>query len=229
MNEFFKKIEGGLIVSCQAEGDSPFNNPEDVAKFALCAQMGGATAIRTEGVEKAKAIKAKVSLPLIGLVKSVFEDGYVRITGTEEDVKALTDAGCDTVAIDGTFRLREGMTGPEFIRAMKKKHTLLIMADIATFEEGLACAEAGADCLSTTLSGYTPETENKDNSGPNLELIQKLNDHFSGRIPVIAEGRFNTPELAAKAISMGAWAVVTGTAITRPQIVTKWFYDAITK
>lgn len=229
MNEFFKKIKGGLIVSCQAEGDSPFNNPEDVAKFAVCAQMGGAAAIRTEGVEKAKAIKENVSLPLIGLVKSAFEDGYVRITGTEEDVKALTDAGCDMVAIDGTFRQREGMTGPEFILAIKEKYPVLVMADIATYEEGLACADAGADCLSTTLSGYTPETEGIHTSGPNIELIKKLNEHFSGRTPVIAEGRFNTPDLAKQAIEAGAWAVVTGSAITRPQVITKWFYDAITK
>ncbi len=229
MNPIFSKLKNQLIVSCQAEGDSPFNNPEDVAKFAVCAEMGGAAAIRTEGVEKAKAIREKVGLPLIGLVKSEFEDGYVRITGSEKDVQDLMDAGCDMVAIDGTFRQREGMTGPEFIRAMKEKHHVLIMADIATFEEGLACAEAGADCLSTTLSGYTPETKGTNTSAPNFALLQQLTDHFSNRLPVIAEGRFNTPELAAQAIETGAWAVVTGTAITRPQIITKWFYDAIKK
>ena len=229
MNPIFSKLKNQLILSCQAEGDSPFNNPEDVAKFAVCAEMGGAAAIRTEGVEKAKAIREKVGLPLIGLVKSEFEDGYVRITGSEKDVQDLMDAGCDMVAIDGTFRQREGMTGPEFIRAMKEKHHVLIMADIATFEEGLACAEAGADCLSTTLSGYTPETKGTNTSAPNFALLQQLTDHFSNRLPVIAEGRFNTPELAAQAIETGAWAVVTGTAITRPQIITKWFYDAIKK
>ncbi len=229
MNPIFSKLKNQLIVSCQAEGDSPFNNPEDVAKFAVCAEMGGAAAIRTEGVEKAKAIRKKVGLPLIGLVKSEFEDGYVRITGSEKDVKDLMDAGCDMVAIDGTFRLREGMTGPEFIRTMKEKHNVLIMADIATFEEGVACAEAGADCLSTTLSGYTPETEGANTSGPNFALLQQLTEYFKNRLPVIAEGRFNAPELAAQAIEAGAWAVVTGTAITRPQIITKWFYDAIKK
>lgn len=229
MHPFFNKIKSGLIVSCQAEGNSPFNNPEDVAKFAVCAEMGGAAGIRTEGVEKAKAIRARVSLPLIGLVKTEFEDGSVRITGNEKDVKDLMDAGCDMVAIDGTFRRREGMTGPEFIRTMKQKYNVIIMADIATFEEGLACAEAGADCLSTTLSGYTPETSGNDLSGPDLGLIKKINEHFSGRIPLIAEGRYNTPELASQAIKAGAWAVVTGTAITRPQVITKWFYDAIKK
>jgi len=229
MNKILNQLQNQLIVSCQAEGNSPFNNPEDVAKFAICAEMGGAAGIRTEGIEKARAIRARVSLPLIGLVKTEFEDGSVRITGREKDVKDLMDAGCDMVAIDGTNRQREGMTGPEFIRTMKQKHNVLVMADIATFEQGLACAEAGADCLSTTLSGYTPETSGNDLSGPDLELIKKLNEHFAGRIPVIAEGRYNTPELASQAIKAGAWAIVTGSAITRPQVITKWFYDAIKK
>jgi N-acylglucosamine-6-phosphate 2-epimerase len=229
MNSILNKLQNQLIVSCQAEGNSPFNNPDDVAKFAVCAVMGGAAGIRTEGVEKARAIRARVSLPLIGLVKTEFEDGLVRITGREKDVKDLMDAGCDIVAIDGTFRQREGMTGPEFIKTMKQKYNVFVMADIATFEEGRACAETGADCLSTTLSGYTPETSGNDLSGPDLDLIKKLNEHFTRRIPVIAEGRYNTPELAKQAIKSGAWAVVTGTAITRPQIITKWFYDAIKK
>jgi N-acylglucosamine-6-phosphate 2-epimerase len=229
MNELFKSIYRGLVVSCQAEGDSPFNNPADVAKFAVCAQMGGAVAIRTEGIEKAKAILEIVHLPLIGLVKSAFPDGSVRITGSEKDVADLIQAGCNIVAIDGTFREREGMTGPEFIAHIKSKYAIVVMADIATFEEGLACAASGADCLSTTLSGYTPETQNQNKDLPDFDLLQKLVHQFSDSLPVIAEGRFNTPEMAGKAIDAGAWAVVTGTAITRPQTITKWFYDAIKK
>jgi N-acylglucosamine-6-phosphate 2-epimerase len=229
MNDIFRKIKGGLIVSCQAEGDSPFNNPEDVAKFAICAHMGGAAAIRTEGVAKARAIRACVDLPLIGLVKSQFEDGFVRITGTEGDVKDLIDAGCDMVAVDGTFRLREGKTGPEFIRYISEKYKVPVMADIATEEEGISCAGAGASCLSTTLSGYTPETKDAGKDTPDFELLESLAGRYGMKLPVIAEGRFNTPEMARMAIHAGAWAVVVGTAVTRPQIITKWFYDAIRK
>lgn len=227
MNQIFKQIQKGLIVSCQAEGDSPFNTPEGVAAFAVCARMGGAVAIRTEGLEKTRAILGKVHLPVIGLIKSSFEDGFVRITGTEQDVTDLMEAGCHIIAVDGTFRKREGMTGPEFIGYLKKKYELVIMADIANFDEATACAEAGADCISTTLSGYTPDTQDNTGPQPDFQLLGRLVQHFENKVPVIAEGRFNTPDLAGKAIRSGAWAVVVGTAITRPQVITKWFYDAI--
>lgn len=227
--DVIEKLRGGLVVSCQAEGDSPFNNPADVAKFAIAAQMGGAVGIRTEGVEKAAAIRNSVALPLIGLVKSHFDDGSVRITGSEADVEALIHVGCDIVAIDGTFRQREGMSGAQFISHIVNKYNILVMADIATAREAQACAAAGAHCISTTLSGYTPETKHSDHHQPDWKLLETLTQQFGNQIPVVAEGRFNTPELAATALKHGAWAVVVGTAITRPQTITKWFSDAIRK
>jgi N-acylglucosamine-6-phosphate 2-epimerase/N-acetylmuramic acid 6-phosphate etherase len=42
-------------------------------------------------------------------------------------------------------------------------------------------------------------------------------------VPVVAEGRFNTPELARAAIDAGAHAVVVGTMITNPREITKAF------
>jgi len=227
MHPFFETIKHGLIVSCQAEGDSPFNSPEGVASFAICAEMGGASAIRAEGVQNIMEIRRKVSLPVTGLIKSTFPDGEVRITGSRDEVTGLLETGCEMIAVDGTFRLREGMTGPEFIRMIKREYQALVMADIATRSEALACAEAGADCVSTTLSGYTPETKSIDLQGPDFKLLEELAGCIGEDKPVIAEGRINTPRLAKQAIEKGAWAVVTGTAITRPQVITKWFYDAI--
>lgn len=230
MHKVFEQIKGKLVVSCQAEGESPFNNPEDVAKFAVTAQMGGAAAVRTEGLEKVKAVMKKVQLPVIGLIKSEFDDGYVRITGSEKDVVGLQDTGCHIIAVDGTFREREGKDGPDFIRYLKQKYpSVVIMADIATTDEAKACVNAGADCISTTLSGYTPDTVKKDRTAPDLDLLAQLVMIYTSKVPVFAEGRFNTPELASRAIRAGAWSVVTGTAITRPQVVTKWFCDAIGK
>ncbi|MFZ9415961.1 MAG: N-acetylmannosamine-6-phosphate 2-epimerase, partial [Alphaproteobacteria bacterium] len=45
--------------------------------------------------------------------------------------------------------------------------------------------------------------------------------------PVFAEGRFNTPALAAAAMRAGAHAVVVGSAITRPEVVAGWFAAAV--
>ncbi|MFP4447840.1 MAG: N-acetylmannosamine-6-phosphate 2-epimerase [Bacteroidales bacterium] len=227
MIEVLKQIKRKLIVSCQAEGDSPFNSADGVSRFAICAEMGGASAIRSEGVEKTKKIIESVSLPVIGLKKSSFPGGYVRITGSFDEVEAIISTGCDIIAVDGTFREREGLTGPDFIRQIKRKYNIPVMADIATKEEAKACADQGADCISTTLNGYTPETERKAKNGPDFSLLKTLVDYFKDTLPVIAEGRYNSPGLAKQAIEQGAWAVVVGTAITRPHVVTQWFKEAL--
>jgi len=226
VHTIFQKLKHKLVVSCQAEGDSPFNSIEGVTLFAESARMGGAAAIRTEGLERVAAIRKKVGLPVIGLMKSSFEDGTVKITGSEREVISLLEAGCDVIAVDGTFRKREGRTGPEFIQYLKEQHKVMLMADISNTEEALACYEADADCISTTLSGYTSPTMQTPSS-PDIELVETLTGEFSHKVPIFAEGRYNTPELAAKAIEAGAWSVVVGSAITRPQVITKWFCDAV--
>lgn len=224
MHSIFTSLHHGLIVSCQAEGDSPFNSPDGVLLFAQAAKDGGAVAIRSEGIAKTKRIVDSLSLPVIGLVKSSFADGSVRITGSFSDVEALLGTGASIIAIDGTFRIREGLTGPEFIAAVKQRFQCLVMADIATRIEAEACAAAGADCVSTTLSGYTPDTRSSD-PGPDTALLKELASTLS--IPVIAEGRINTPEYAAMMHSLGAWSIVVGSAITRPTEITKWFVAAV--
>lgn len=229
MINFFEIVKRRLIVSCQAEGDSPFNSPEGIASFALAAKKGGAAAIRTEGIENTRFLIQKIGLPVIGLIKSNFPDGSVCITGSFQSVEQLLKAGCNVVAIDGTFRMREGFTGPSFIREIKKNFGCMVMADIATFDQAAECAIAGADCVSTTLSGYTPDTQFLVSEYPDFDLIKCLVNYFEPNYPVFAEGRINTPDLASQAIQAGAWAVVVGSAITRPHLITKWFVDAIEK
>lgn len=224
MHPIFTSLHHGLIVSCQAEGDSPFNSPDGVLMFAQAAMAGGAVAIRSEGIAKTKRIVDALPLPVIGLVKSSFADGSVRITGSFKDVEELMQCGAAIVAIDGTFRMREGLTGPEFIAAVKQRYQCTVMADIATRTEAEACAAAGADCVSTTLSGYTPDTRTSD-PGPDTTLLKDLASSLS--IPVIAEGRINTPEAAAMMHAHGAWSIVVGSAITRPAEITKWFVAAV--
>lgn len=224
-NEIISKLKHGLIVSCQAEGDSPFNSPEGVTMFAKAAIAGGAVGIRSEGIAKTKMILESVNVPVIGLIKSKFDDGSVRITGSFSDVDDLSFIGCSIIAVDGTFRKREGLTGPEFINRIKSEFDALIMADIAKEDEALECEQAGADFISTTLNGYTPETMNDKIYSPNFELVKSLVKKI--KKPVIAEGRINSPEAAKKMIELGAYAVVVGSAITRPHTITSWFVDAI--
>ncbi|HJG88176.1 N-acetylmannosamine-6-phosphate 2-epimerase [Barnesiella viscericola] len=224
-----EKIRNGLIVSCQAEEGSPFNTPKGVGDFARCAELGGAVGIRSCGVEKSLYIMQNTSLPVICLTKSTFDDGFVRITGSFAEVEALLNINATFIAVDGTNRLREKIyTGPDFIHKIKQMHPdILVMADIATPQEAVACYEAGADCVSTTLCGYTSDTISVNHKQPSFEVLQECIRLLPHGFPIMAEGRFNKPEYAAQAIEEGAWAVIVGTSITRPQIITQWYVDAI--
>jgi N-acylglucosamine-6-phosphate 2-epimerase len=223
----FDKLKNGLIVSCQSEGEDPFNSVEGITLFAKAAVMGGAVGIRSRELEKTKSIVSSVDVPVIGLTKSNFPDGFVRITGSFDEVENILQSGCHMIAVDGTFREREGLTGPLFIKEIKKRFNCLVMADIAEFNEGIASADNGADCVSSTLSGYTPNTINLRKIEPDYLLVEKLANSLA--VPVIAEGKINSPEFAGKMIQYGAWAVVVGTAITRPRVITEWFVDSIKK
>lgn len=223
---FFKqnnlsKIKGKLVVSCQAEADSPFNSPEGVSMFAIAAQQGGAGGIRSEGIEKTKRIKELVDLPIIGLLKDQYADGSVRITRTLQEIEELHKLGIDIIAIDGTFRMVDGYNGPDLIRHCKKTYQgICILADISTMEEALACANNGADGITTALRGYTPITHEYFNAPVDTQFIIELVNKFPG-YPVIAEGKIKTFEQVEEITKAGAWSIVIGSAITRPHLITK--------
>jgi N-acylglucosamine-6-phosphate 2-epimerase len=219
----FKKKS--LIVSCQAEGDDPFNSPSGIAMFAKAAEMGGASGVRIEGVKKIIKVINEINIPVIGLIKSTFNDGMVKITGSFKDVEILHRIGCKIIAIDGTNRIRDGITGPMFISIIKQKYDCLLMADISTVEEAIICQDAGANFISSTLNGYTPDTKVDNNGKPNFEFAKKLVSSL--RIPVFAEGRISTPNQAKKMIDFGVHGVVVGTSITRPRIITSNFTEKI--
>ncbi len=216
------QLKPGLIVSCQAEEGSPFNSPEFIGAFAKAAELGGAVGVRIRGVDNVRAVRNVVSLPIIGITKGLFPNGMVLITPTIEDAAALADAGADVVALDATDRMRpSGMTGTGMIRKAKDILRLPVMADVSTFTEGMDAANAGADYVGTTLSGYTPGTKQKNMEQPDLELVRQLAAMLPGQL--IAEGRIWTPEQAVEALQAGAFAVVVGTAITRPVDIVKRF------
>ena len=221
-------LSGGLILSCQAEGDSPFNRPEYLALFAKAGQMGGACGIRACGLENIKAIRNETTLPIIGITKSRYPDGSVLITEDFSDVEGLIDAGADIIALDTTNRKRSnGLIGDVFLREVKKMCGLPLMADVSDLQEGAGAAEAGADFVAPTLSGYTDKTQKNGKDEPDWQLMEALIGAVD--IPVIMEGRVWTPGQARRSLDMGAFAVVVGTAITRPIDIVRRFVGTMRK
>jgi len=217
------KIKNGLIVSCQARKGWPMYGKNIMSAFSKAAEIGGAVGIRATGPENIKAIQAVTDLPIIGINKQWIEGYEVYITPTFASAKEVIEAGASIVALDGTNRARpNGETIEEIVEKLKSYYPeILIMLDCATFEDGINAEKMGVDLVSTTLCGYTEET--KHIKSVNFELISKMSQEL--KIPVIAEGRIHTPALARKALEYGAHAVVVGTAITRPEVITKWFVE----
>jgi N-acylglucosamine-6-phosphate 2-epimerase len=210
-------IRGGLVVSCQAPVGDALRDPEIMTAMAVSVVGAGAVGIRANGVSDVREIRARVGLPLIGLWKDGLTGVY--ITPTSEHAVAVARAGADIVAVDGTLRPRpDGRTLADSIAAVHSEGRLL-MADVSTVDEGLAAQDAGADVVSTTLSGYTPDSPSTDE--PDLDLLAALAGRL--RIPVVAEGRIRTPAQASRALQLGAWAVVVGTAITAPAWIASQF------
>jgi N-acylglucosamine-6-phosphate 2-epimerase len=195
-----------------------------MAKMARAALEAGAIGIRTNGTHDIRAIKEAIDLPVIGLIKRVIPGADVFITPTMEEVAAILDAGADIVAMDVTDR--EGrLDAVVELFAYIHERGAAVMADVSTYEEGIAAARLGADFVGTTLSGYTPYSTQQE--GPDLELIRRLSSELD--IPVVAEGRIWTPEEAVAALDAGADYVVVGSAITRPQLITARYVKAISQ
>ena len=223
VQKFIKQVRKQLIVSCQALSDEALFGSEIMAKMAVSVARGGAKAIRANTPVDVKAIRAAVDLPLIGLYKEVLPGYDVIITPTWKHALAIAEAGADIIALDCTNRPHPEGEIKELIARIHEQTECLAMADISTCEEGLAAADAGADMLSTTLSGYTPYSPQQ--KGPDLELVTQLAG--SSRIPIIAEGRYHTPQQVRQALLNGAVSVVVGGAITRPRQITESFIEVI--
>jgi N-acylglucosamine-6-phosphate 2-epimerase len=217
-----RRLRGGLVVSCQAPPGDPLHGPTFMAAMAQAAVLGGAVGIRADGPADIQAVRQAVQVPVIGLWKQGAEGVY--ITPTVDHARAVAEAGAQIVAIDATGRPRpDRSTVPEVIEGLRQTHRCLVMADVSTLEEGAAAAAAGADLVATTLSGYTPSSRQR--SGPDLELAAALAARVE--VPVVAEGRIATPQEARAALDAGAWTVVVGGAITRPELIAARFVAAL--
>lgn len=225
--DIIKSLEKKIIVSCQALYDEPLFSSSIMGKMALAACLGGAAGIRANTGVDIKEIRKNVSVPIIGICKKCYSDSTVYITPTFVEIKEVALAGADIIAIDATNRIRpnDEKLCDLIFKAKNKFPNKIFMADISTLEEGIYAEELGFDLISTTLSGYT--TYSKKAEGPDFDLINQLSANI--RKPVIAEGRIETLEDAKQAILQGAYALVIGGAITRPQIITKNFVTAISE
>lgn len=223
--EILDSIKGGLIVSCQALPTEPLYDSYIMSKMAWAAYLGGAVGIRANTVVDILAIKEKVSLPVIGIIKAEYEDSDVYITPTMKEVDELMATGCEIIALDATNRVRPGgISFEDFFKEVRKKYPeQLFMADTSCFEEGKLAEELGFDLIGTTMAGYTPYT--KGRKLPDCELIKRYATEL--HTPVIAEGGIWVPQDLVDVYEAGAFGAVCGTAITRPMDITKRFVKAL--
>ena len=222
--EILGSLKGKIIVSVQAMPDEPLYKEECMFGMMQSVVNGGAGGLRVAGARDVRNAKT-LNLPVIGLTKpEKLPPNWkeiVYITPGLKEVQALIDAGADIIAFDGTSRPHDGCSLKEIINLIHSSGRLA-MADISTLEEGVNCANLGADIISTTLAGYTLES-GEPTEGPDYELLEKLVKTVDK--PVILEGRIWEPAEVKKAFDLGAHCVVIGSAITRPQLITKRFIE----
>lgn len=221
--EMVNRLKNKVVVSVQAMPSEPLYLEKCMAAMMKSVVKGGAGGLRVAGARDVRNAKTLFDVPVIGLTKpDVIPKNWkeiVYITPTLKDVISLIDAGADIIAFDGTSRPREGCTLNDIIKYIKINKRIS-MADISTVEEGVNCAKLGANILSTTLSGYTTHSKASED-GPDFELLEALVKETN--LPVVLEGRIWEPWQVDKAFELGAHCVVIGSAITRPQLITKRF------
>jgi len=224
-NEILRRIQNGLIVSCQALDTEPLYSSFIMGRMALAASQGGAVGIRANTPPDIKEIRKIVNLPIIGLYKAEYKDSKVYITPTMKEIDALVEAGPEIIAMDATNRPRpNNQTLEEFFAEVKAKYpNQIFMADTSCYEEGVRAKELGFDLVGTTMCGYTEYT--KEMEFPNYDLMKRYVDTLD--MPIIAEGGIWTPEQLKAALDTGVWSAVIGTAITRPKDITERFVSYI--
>ncbi len=214
-------LKSSLIVSCQAPVNSSLHDPTIIASIAQACVNQGAKGVRIDTPNHIQAVRQLLpSIPIIGLWKQTQLNSEVYITPRFADAVAVSQAGADIIAIDATQRSRPNHeTMPEIIAQIKQKLGKLVMADIDTMENAIASVSAGADFIGTTLYGYTKETGHL--TPPNFDFLTQLIKEID--LPIICEGGIKTPQEARKAIDLGAFCVVVGTAITGIDLLTQSF------
>ena len=222
--ETIQSLKGGLVVSCQAPPASPLHNPTVIAAMAEAAVLQGAVGVRIDTPIHIKAVRQRVSVPIIGLWKQVIPGSSVYITPQFHHAQAVAEAGADIIAIDATLRARPGDERlPELIGRIHQELGKPVMADIDTLVAAQVAATAGVALLGTTLYGYTEDTE--ECAPPGFELLADIVARFP--VPCICEGGIASPQAAARALELGALGVVVGTAITGIDVLVQQYCSAL--
>ena len=171
----------------------------------------GAVAVRIDTPSHIRAVRQRISQPIIGLWKQQIPGCAVYITPRFADAVAIAETGADIIAIDATLRERPGgETFPTLITQIHQKLGKAVMADVDTIEAAQLAAATGADFIATTLYGYTKLT--KTEIPPGFQLLKQMVENLA--MPAICEGGIASPTMAKKAMNLGAYAVVVGTDIT---------------
>lgn len=227
MNQKVENLKGKLIVSCQALPHEPLHSSFIMGRMALAAKEGGAKGIRANTKEDIKEIQSQVDLPIIGIVKRDYDDSKIYITPTMKEIDELMEVKPEIIAMDATISTRpENKTLDKFFHEVKEKYPdQLFMADCSTVEEALHADELGFDFIGTTLVGYTDQSKDMKIEQNDFELIKEIVKNVKHN--VIAEGNINTPEKVKRVMQLGVFSIVVGSAITRPQLITKTFVDAL--
>lgn len=222
-----EQVKGNLIVSCQALPDEPLHSSFIMGRMAVAAKQGGAMGIRANTVVDIEEIQKQVDLPVIGIIKRVYGDNPVFITPTMKEIDELMTVRPEIIALDATLRERpDGVSLDELVQKIREKYPeQKLMADCSTLEEMMHADTIGFDFIGTTLVGYTEQSKGDKIEANDFEIIRNL--LAKAKHPVIAEGNIDTPEKVKRVLELGCYSCVVGSIITRPQLITKRFVDAI--
>lgn len=220
------QLKNQLIVSCQALENEPLHSSFIMGRMALAATQAGAGGIRANSVNDIEEIKRITNLPIIGIIKKDYPNSNVYITPTKKEIDCLAHCDVEIIALDATKQERPSESLEKLVQYTRENYpNILLMADISTIDEGIYAEKLGFDFIGTTLHGYTTYTKGQNIADNEFSFLKNLVTAVN--VPVIAEGKINTPEKAQKALANGAHCVVVGGAITRPQEIAKKFHDAL--
>ena len=219
-----ERLKNGFIVSCQVEEHAPCYSEEIIELMVKAAIWGGATGLRVREEKNIKRTREITDLPIIGLIKIFSDDTEVFMTPTMNEVDKVIAAGADIVAIDGTDRLIAGKPANTIIPLIKEKYPdTVIFADVRDEIDAVNSLKLGADMVAPTFYRFKKDAKTTENV--DWKMFARMCNDCKGLGHVVMEGKIWTPDEAVKAFYYGAYAVVVGSAITRPHLITRRFAD----